>query len=182
MWPGDSALQMRYFMQDYLRSQPQWERRLWFSRHCWRSENKVASDLVLWEPKHGKRSVGGQARTFVDLLTCWRRTPRSQETTCQQRWMTGLAGERQPWWGRVGGGGNWGWPSSSSSSQVVVVAVAVGTKVQKAALACTDLYRRVRWPGPLIHQKWSTAQTSHEVAAPGQFTPLSQVHYTSSTH
>ena len=25
------------------------------------------SDLVLREPKHGKRSVGGQAPTFVDL-------------------------------------------------------------------------------------------------------------------
>ena len=24
--------------------------------------------LALWEPKHGKRCVGGQARTFVDLL------------------------------------------------------------------------------------------------------------------
>ena len=28
---------------------------------------KVVSDLVLCKPKHGKRSVGGQARTFVDL-------------------------------------------------------------------------------------------------------------------
>ena len=44
------------------------ERRLRFSGHCWRSRDKVVSDLLLWEPKHGKRSVGGQARTFVDLL------------------------------------------------------------------------------------------------------------------
>ena len=29
---------------------------------------KAVSDLVLWELKHGKRSVGVQARTFVDLL------------------------------------------------------------------------------------------------------------------
>ena len=28
-----------------------------FSGHCWRSNNEVVSDLVLWEPKHGKRSV-----------------------------------------------------------------------------------------------------------------------------
>ena len=39
-----------------------------FSGHCWRSENEVVSDLVLWEPKHCNRSVGGQARTFVDML------------------------------------------------------------------------------------------------------------------
>ena len=46
------------------------ERGLRFSGHCWRSkfEIEVVSDLVLWEPKHGKRSVGGQARTFGDML------------------------------------------------------------------------------------------------------------------
>ena len=43
------------------------ERRCKFSGHCWRSKNEV-SDLVLWELKHAKRSVGGQAGTFVDLL------------------------------------------------------------------------------------------------------------------
>ena len=44
------------------------ERCLRYSSHCWRSKIEVVSDLVLWEPKHCKRSVGGQARTFVDLL------------------------------------------------------------------------------------------------------------------
>ena len=34
------------------------------------------SDLILWEPKHGKRSVGGQARTFVDLLEADTGVPR----------------------------------------------------------------------------------------------------------
>ena len=44
------------------------ERRLSFSGHCWRSKNKVVRDLILREPKQGKRNVGGQAGTFVDLL------------------------------------------------------------------------------------------------------------------
>ena len=44
------------------------ERRLRFSGHCWRSKHEVVSDLALWESKQGKRNVGGQARTFVDLL------------------------------------------------------------------------------------------------------------------
>ena len=44
------------------------DRRLRFSGHCWRNENEVVSDLVLWELKHGKRNIRGQARTFVDLL------------------------------------------------------------------------------------------------------------------
>ena len=37
------------------------------SGHCCRSKNEVVGDLVLWELKHGKRSVERQARTFVDL-------------------------------------------------------------------------------------------------------------------
>ena len=52
------------------------KRRLTFSDHCWRSENEVVSDLVLWEPKHGKRGVGGQVCTFVDLLQADTEVPR----------------------------------------------------------------------------------------------------------
>ena len=37
---------------------------------------KVVSDLVLWEPKHGKRSVGRQARPFVDLREVDTEVPR----------------------------------------------------------------------------------------------------------
>ena len=44
------------------------ERRLRFSGHCWRSKYEVVSDLVLWEPKYDRKSVGGQAGRFVDLL------------------------------------------------------------------------------------------------------------------
>ena len=32
--------------------------------------------MVLWEPKHGKRSVGGQAATVVDLLEADTGVPR----------------------------------------------------------------------------------------------------------
>ena len=52
------------------------KRRLRFSGHCWMSKNEVVSDLVLWKPKHGKKSVGGQARTFVDLLEADTGVPR----------------------------------------------------------------------------------------------------------
>ena len=51
------------------------ERHFRFSGHCWRSKNEVRN-LVLWELKHGKRSVRGQARTFVDLLEVDTRVPR----------------------------------------------------------------------------------------------------------
>ena len=52
------------------------ERRRRFSGHCSRSQNEVVSDLVLWEPKHDKRSVRGQVHTFVDLLEADSAVPR----------------------------------------------------------------------------------------------------------
>ena len=70
------------------------ERRLKFGGHCWRSKNEVVRDLVVWELKHGKRSVEGQACTFINQLEEETGVP---ETACWQRWMTGLAGERKPW-------------------------------------------------------------------------------------
>ena len=67
------------------------ERRVKFSGHCWRSKNEVASDLILWEPKHDKRSVGGQARTFVDLLEADTGVPRD----CLPAAMDGRVGWRK---------------------------------------------------------------------------------------
>ena len=74
------------------------ERRLRFSGHCWRSRNEVVSDLVLWEPKHGKRSVGGQTHTF-DLLEADTGVPRD----CLPAAMDDRVGRRKR--GRGGGGG-----------------------------------------------------------------------------
>ena len=51
--------------------------RLSFSGHYGRSKNGVyARDLVLCEQMHGKRSIGEQARTFVDLLEADTGVPR----------------------------------------------------------------------------------------------------------
>ena len=42
--------------------------RLRFAGHCWRSKDEVASDLILWQPQHGKRSSGRPAKTYTDQL------------------------------------------------------------------------------------------------------------------
>ena len=45
------------------------KRRLKFAGHCYRQhQEQSVSELVLWEPKHGKRGRGGQTKTFVDTL------------------------------------------------------------------------------------------------------------------
>ena len=42
------------------------KRRLQFAGHCVRSSGQVVSDLVLWKPMHGKRSVGRPIMTCQD--------------------------------------------------------------------------------------------------------------------
>ena len=40
---------------------------------------------------------GASEDRLAHLLIYWRRTPGSPQTACRQRWMTGLAEEREPW-------------------------------------------------------------------------------------
>ena len=42
--------------------------RLRFSGHCWRARTELASDLLLWTPKHGKAKSVRPKKTFVDQL------------------------------------------------------------------------------------------------------------------
>ena len=42
--------------------------RLRFAGHCWRSKNELSSEVLLWEPSHGKRSRGRPRKTYVDQL------------------------------------------------------------------------------------------------------------------
>ena len=48
--------------------------------------------MVLWEPKHGKRSVGGQAGTFVDLLEADTGVPRDCLPSALDDWLSGEIG------------------------------------------------------------------------------------------
>ena len=44
------------------------EQRMRFAGHCWRSNNELVSDVLLWTPKHDQRSRGRPAKTFVDQM------------------------------------------------------------------------------------------------------------------
>ena len=43
-------------------------RRLKLAGHCIRHPEEEASELVFWEPSHGRRNVGRRAVTYVDVL------------------------------------------------------------------------------------------------------------------
>ena len=44
------------------------KQRLRFAGHCWRSKDELASDLLLWNPTHGKRSRGRPRNSYIDQL------------------------------------------------------------------------------------------------------------------
>ena len=59
-------------------------RRLTFAGHCRRSEDELASKLVLWTPKHGQRKQGRPALTYIDVLTKDTGLPADELNTCMQ--------------------------------------------------------------------------------------------------
>ena len=44
------------------------ERRMRFAGHCWRAKQELASDVLLWVPRHSHTRVGRPATTYVDQL------------------------------------------------------------------------------------------------------------------
>ena len=44
------------------------ERRLQLAGHCVRHQELTASQLILWDPKHGKSSRGRRKQTYIDCL------------------------------------------------------------------------------------------------------------------
>ena len=40
----------------------------WHAGHCWRSREKLISDVLLWTPSHGRAKAGGPARTYIPQL------------------------------------------------------------------------------------------------------------------
>ena len=82
-------------MQGYLRSPPQLERGALGSVIIVGGVKMKL--LVIWFCGNQSMAKEASEDRLVHLSICWRRTPGSPETACQQQSMTGLAGEREPW-------------------------------------------------------------------------------------
>ena len=44
------------------------ERRLRFAGHCWRAKQEIVSDVLFWNPRHGKRKRGRPEINYLDNL------------------------------------------------------------------------------------------------------------------
>ena len=69
------------------------EQRLRFTGNCWRSKKELICDVLLWLPKHGKRSRGRPAKTFVDQLV--------DDTECNVDELMNAMNDRDEWKLRV---------------------------------------------------------------------------------
>ena len=65
------------------------ERRLRFAGHCHRSKMELVSEVLLWQPKHGKRSRGAPATTYIKQLC--------QDVGCTKEDLPTLMGNREEW-------------------------------------------------------------------------------------
>ena len=62
-------------------------RRLQFAGHCYRSKNEVVNRVILWEPRHGRRSKGRPAKSYINILAA--------DTGAERSELSGLMGNRE---------------------------------------------------------------------------------------
>ena len=67
--------------------------RVRFSGHCWQSKDKLAHQLPLWEPTHGKRACGRQRWIFIDQLV--------DDTELQKKDLANAMNDREYWKSKV---------------------------------------------------------------------------------
>ena len=74
--------------------------------HCWRSEDELISDVLLWTPTHGQAKAGKPTRTYIQQLC--------EDTGCSPEDMPAAMNNREEWQERVwdiraGGTTKWWW-------------------------------------------------------------------------
>ena len=73
--------------------------------HCWRSKDKLISDVLLWTPAYGQAKAGWPARTYIQQLC--------EDTGCSPEDLPEAMNDREKWRERVrdirASGTTWWW-------------------------------------------------------------------------
>ena len=67
--------------------------RMRFAGHVWRNKDELASDVLLWQPTHGKQDPGRPKRTFIDQL--------ADDTGCNTQELSNAMNNKDDWRKRV---------------------------------------------------------------------------------
>ena len=80
-------------------------RRTRHAGHCWRSRDKLISDVLLWTPTYGRAKAGWPARTYIQQLC--------EDTECSPEDLPKAMNDREKWRERVrdihANGMTWWW-------------------------------------------------------------------------
>ena len=68
-------------------------RRAKYAGHCWRSKDKLISDVLLWTPSHGQAKAGRPAGTYIQQLCA--------DTGCSTKDLPEAMDDREGWRKRV---------------------------------------------------------------------------------
>ena len=84
-------------------------RRIRHVGHCWRSKDKIISDVLLWTPAYGQAKAGRPARTYIQQLC--------EDTGCSPEDLPEVMNDREKWRERVSdiraSGMTWWWWNQS---------------------------------------------------------------------
>ena len=73
--------------------------------HCWRSRDKLISDVLLWTPTYGWAKAGQPARTYIQQLC--------EDMGCSPEDLPVAMNNREKWWERIrdirANGTTWWW-------------------------------------------------------------------------
>ena len=58
--------------------------------HCWRSRDKLISDVLLWTPTYGRTKAGQPAQTYIQQLC--------EDTGCSPEDLPEVMNDREKWW------------------------------------------------------------------------------------
>ena len=90
-------------------------RRTRHTGHCWRSRDKLISDVLLWTPSYDRAKAGRPARTYIQQLC--------EDTGCSHEDLPEAMNDMEEW--REGvrdirvGGTTWWWDHDINNSELV---------------------------------------------------------------
>ena len=88
--------------EDFFLIQARWTRH---AGHCWRSKDKLISDVLLWTPAYGQAKAGWPARTYIQQLC--------EDMGCSPEDRLEAMNDREKWWERIrdirASGTTWWW-------------------------------------------------------------------------
>ena len=108
------------------------------AEHCWRSRDKLISDVLLWTPTYGRVKAGRPARTYIQQLC--------EDTGCSPEDLPEAMNDREKWRERVwdirASGTTWWWwvlLSFLLSSWFQLLLPNTKKSIQHYSFVCTQL-------------------------------------------